>query len=198
MLVETVATKTRPLPLGRIDRIPPSRLGEVLAEDNDSEYRSKLKRLSPSIFDYFPPSSAHWLGNINIFLNNQRVERHLARGLRVQPGKLNRAFFRVGDANLSDAYAFRIHGDGMAWGARLFAMPLFARSVVRTSEGNEIEEDRWIEAFRARFVTLQFRPTAGSRLGRIDVEVTQRSTGHQAVVEFTLDAEAAGPGCFVA
>ena len=133
MLVETIATKTRPLPLGRIDRIP--------------------------------PSSPHWVGNINIFVNNHRVERHLARGLRVQPGKLNRTFFMVGNGNLSDAYAFRIHGDGMTWESRLFAMPLFAGSLVRTSEGNEIEEDHWIEASRARFVTLQFRPPADSRRG---------------------------------
>jgi hypothetical protein len=32
---------------------------------------------------------------------------------------------------------------------------------------------------------------------RGEVHVEQRSTGKEAIVEFSLDARAAGPGCFV-
>jgi hypothetical protein len=33
--------------------------------------------------------------------------------------------------------------------------------------------------------------------GTVEVHVEQRSTGQSAVVEFSLDPNAAGPGCFV-
>lgn len=197
-LVETAATRIRPLPLGRIERIPPGRLVAAFAQHDDADGRSGFKkRVASSIFDLLDPCRAHWVGNINVFVNYRGTERHLAGGLRVQPGRLNSAIFIVGDSRLSDEYSFRVLGDGIAWESRLFAMPLFARSLFSTCEGIAIEEARWIPASRVRFVNLQFRPPANSRLGKIDVEVTQRSTGRRAVVEFSLDAAAEGPGCFV-
>jgi len=145
-----------------------------------------LKRVTSGIFDFFPCSSSNWVGNLYVFVNNRGVERHLAHGLRVRPGIWNRALFLVGNSG-HDSYAFRILGDGIAWSARLFAMLSSAM----------IEEGRWIPGSRARCVNLKFYPPENSSRGKIDVEVTQRSTGRKAVVEFSLDAAASGPGCFV-
>jgi hypothetical protein len=107
---------------------------------------------------------------------------------------LNWTVFMVGWGSNSEAYSFRIHGDGKTWESRLFGVPLSARSMNETSGGTVIREGRWVEASAVRFVRLQFRPPESSRRGTIEVEVTQRSSGIKAVVEFSLDSEAAGPG----
>jgi hypothetical protein len=185
-IVQTTAARSRPLPLGRIDLIPPGRLLTALAEDDDAADRSGLKRLTPSIFDLLARPGLNWVGNLYVFVNHRGVERHLAHGLRVRPGIWNSALFLVGNYG-NDAYSFRILGDGIAWSARLFAMLSSAM----------IEEGRWIPGSRARSVNLRFYPPVSSSRGKIDVEVTQRSTGRKAVVEFSLDAAASGPGCFV-
>jgi hypothetical protein len=107
------------------------------------------------------------------------------------------AVFIVGDDNLSDEYAFRILGDGINWESRLFTLPLFTISLIKTSGSVEIEENCWIPASRSPIVYLQFCPPRDVCRGKIDIEVTQRSTGRKAAVEFSLDAGAEGPGCFV-
>ena len=185
-VIQTTVARSRPLPLGRIDRIPPGRLLTALAEDDDAADKSGLKRITPSILDFLDRSSSNWVGNIHVFVNHLEVQRHLARGLRVRAGRWNEAFFLVGNYG-NDAYAFRILGDGIAWSTRLFAIP----SSVLIGEGC------WIPASRARCMKLKFYPPVNSSRGKIDVEVTQRSTGRKAVVEFSLDAAASGPGCFV-
>jgi hypothetical protein len=197
MIAETEALKPRTSPLGRIDRIRPRRVGTALAKHEARERRARSKRLAPSVTDFTRPRSDNWLGNIEVFLNNNRVERHCGRGLQVQPGMLNWTVFMVGWGVRSEAYSFRIHGDGKAWKTRLFAVPLSARSMIGTSGGTAIREGRWMDASAVRFVRLQFRPPERSRRGTIDVEVAQRSSGLKAVIEYSLDAEATGPGCAV-
>lgn len=181
-IVQTTAARSRPMPLGRIDRIPPGRLLKALAEDDDAADKSALKRITPSILDFFACLSSNWVGNIHVLVNHCGVERHLARGLPVRAGMWNTAFFLVGNSEY-DSYAFRILGDGIAWSARLFTMHSPAM----------IEEGCWIPASRARWVNLRFYPPVNSSRGKIDVEVTQRSTGRNAVVEFSLDAAAKSP-----
>jgi len=46
-------------------------------------------------------------------------------------------------------------------------------------------------------LVLALVPPAACRRGSVAVHVEQRSTGRVAVVEFSLDAAAAGPGCYV-
>jgi hypothetical protein len=43
---------------------------------------------------------------------------------------------------------------------------------------------------------LALRPPKDAGAGAFAVHVTQRSTGQEAVVEFSLDPAAAGPGCY--
>jgi hypothetical protein len=197
VVVETAVKRFRPLPLGPIDRVPPGALLTALKEDDDANKRSGFNQLAASILDYVNSRDSYWVGNINVFVKNHSVERHHAPALRVQPGKLNIACFRVGNANLSDEYAFRILGDGINWESRLFTSPLSRRSLVRSSESMEIEENCWVPASRSRIVYLKFCPPEDACRGKIDVEVTQRSTGRKVLVEFSLDAGADGPGCYV-
>ena len=44
---------------------------------------------------------------------------------------------------------------------------------------------------------MALRPPAGCREAAVEVHVCQQSTQQTAVVEFTFDARAAGPGCYV-
>jgi hypothetical protein len=44
---------------------------------------------------------------------------------------------------------------------------------------------------------LMICPPSGCSRGTVEVEVEQRSTGQSAIVEFSLDPKAAGPGCYV-
>jgi hypothetical protein len=44
---------------------------------------------------------------------------------------------------------------------------------------------------------LALCPPADCTAAALEVHVTQRSTGQSAVVEFSLDPNAAGPGCYV-
>ncbi len=196
VLVETTATRPRSLPLGRIDRIPPSSLVAALLEDDHAEDNTRSKRVAPSIFAFCSPSTWNWVGNLYVFLNHHGVERHLASGLRVQPGKLNMALFMVGDYR-SDMYAFRILGDGAAWAARLIAATSRTRNLLSLNDGSELEQSHWIPSSETQLVRLLFQPPANCRRGKIDVEVSQLSTRRKALVEFSLDPAAQGPGCFV-
>ena len=45
-------------------------------------------------------------------------------------------------------------------------------------------------------ILLAVQPPAGATSGAVNVHVRQRSTDREAVVEFTMDARAAGPGCY--
>jgi len=49
----------------------------------------------------------------------------------------------------------------------------------------------------SRVIMLALCPPRDCGAGSVAVHVQQRSTGRWAVVEFSLDPKAAGPGCFV-
>jgi hypothetical protein len=57
----------------------------------------------------------HWAGNINVFVGGKAVERHVAKALRVYPGRMNMAMFIVGSFGKADAYSFELVGLAPDW-----------------------------------------------------------------------------------
>ncbi len=137
--------------------------------------------------------NVHWAGNLNIFVQGRAVERHLAQALRIYPGRVNMAMFVVGSGR--DAYAFSLHGDGADWEARLHDLTGATR--LDHLDGTGLRMGEWLDCPSTRMMFLALRPPADCERGVVEVHVRQRSTGQQAIVEFSLDPEAAGPGCFV-
>ncbi len=132
-----------------------------------------------------------WAGNINVFLGPSAVERHMARALRVHAGSRNGAVFTVGGP---DVYAFELLGDGPAWGAELYDFGRFDVSAGMTPEQRIVGE---FETRSSRgHVLLVMTPPAYASEGNVVVQVEQRSTSRVALVEFDLDANAVGPGCY--
>src|SRR5438132_12963314 len=76
--------------------------------------------LAPDLSDLLGRSQPYWAGNINVFVGIHPVERHLARALRVYPGRTNLAMFLVGGPGRRDAYAFELVGLTPDWKAGLY------------------------------------------------------------------------------
>src|SRR5262249_41138537 len=140
-------------------------------------------------------NNPHFAGNLNIFVGGRAVERHLAQALRIYPGRRNLAMFVVGSG--PDSYAFRLLGDGAGWDARLYDATQFRSITVEPRGQTPIVEDEWIDVDQTAFMMLTLTPPEGCCEGAIEVHVAQRSTREEAVVEFSFDPSAAGPGCFV-
>lgn len=184
------ARAPKPTPLGQADRVPPSRVLTALASDDerDAPQPGQIGTLPVDLLDLFQQGGTHWAGNLNIFFAGKEVERHLAQALRIYPGRTNLAMFVVGQR---DTYAFSLHGADASWKTALFdATRGFRR------KDAEIGQDEWIR-LESGIVLLELYPPADARKGEVDVHVEQQSTGKKAIVEFSLDANAAGPGCFV-
>lgn len=158
----------------------------------------QTRPLPPDVFELLGSRNPHWAGNLNIFVGGRAVERHLARALRIYPGRVNLAFFMVGSGR--DAYSFEFGGEGANWEAALYD-PLSHRSPLTLLSDPDhfrsLGHGEWLEVERQAVLLLAIRPPQDCRSGNIDVHVTQRSTGNTAIVEFSLDRDAAGPGCFV-
>jgi hypothetical protein len=184
--------RVEPLPsLGPPDRITTEGLLTAFdLGDRDPSGRRDARLLPPDLFRALGLGHGAWAGNFNVFLGEEPVERHWAGRVRVTPGAVNRAVFFLGSG--PDAYRLDCEGDGTAW------QPSLARpGSMLFTPGTRIPLGEWHE-FPYRFpVVLSFFPTtsAGSREMRISVR--QRSTGKTAYVEFTLDRDADGPGCYV-
>ncbi len=134
----------------------------------------------------------HWAGNLNIFIGGRATERHMAQALRVHPGRTNIVMFVVGQG--ADDYAFSLEGSAAAWNARLFESPYM---VGRRGNDAPLEPGRWIRIHGTATLMLAMNPPADCRQGTVNVHVDQKSTGREAVVEFSLDPKAKGPGCYV-
>ncbi len=176
-----------PLPLGRPDRVPPSRVLTALAMDDERDTQQRAT-LPTDILSLFSQGGVHWAGNLNIFFAGKDVERHLAQALRIYPGRMNLAMFVVGQR---DTYAFSLKGSGAGWNAALFDA---ARGF--TQRDAKLAQDEW-RKIDSGMIILELCPPADAKTGAVEVHVEQRSTGKVAIVEFSLDAKAAGPGCFV-
>src|SRR5262249_60148955 len=110
------------------------------------------------------------------------------------PRRCSLAMFVVGAG--AGAYRFWLEGDAVAWDATLYDGTEQHKAIELHSH-NIISADRWVEVTTQRLMLLALRPPQHCAEGKVDVHVAQRSTGQEAVVEFSLDPKAAGPGCYV-
>jgi hypothetical protein len=158
--------------------------------------RSTMGHLPPDLLDLLDDARPHWAGNLNVWIARRAVERHLAPRLRIQPARANLALFCLGDG--PDTYAFRVERPGATagedWNVQLHDLQHELPMVWRS---HREEPPRWYSIDGPSPVLLAFRPPAGAGAGKLEVHVTQRSTGEVATVEFDLDPAAAGPGCFL-
>lgn len=170
------------------------RLRALLAaiKEEEQEDRLFLRVLPPDPLALLGREGTYWAGNINVFIGGRAVERHRAEALRIYPGRKNNALFSVGSGR--DAYAFQFRGPGAAWNPTLL---LADPSPPDFSGDNRIYAGMWVEVQETALVQLSVVPPEGCEQGELHVHVTQRSTGKEAVVEFSLDPHAAGPGCYV-
>jgi hypothetical protein len=139
--------------------------------------------------------NVHWAGNLNVFIGTKPVERHLAQALRVYPDCLNLAMFIVGEGR--DGYRFHLVGEATNWNTVLYDSTEGRSLALDVQRVPPITEDEWIEMPAMRLMMLALRPPRTAKAGSVEVHVTQRSSRQTAVVEFSLDPNAAGPGCYV-
>ena len=152
--------------------------------------------MPPDPLDLLGQHSAHWAGNINVLVGRKATERHAADALRFYAGRLNKALLLVGN-HLPDAYTFGLTGEVASWNLQLSAYVV--RSGSRPAEQiRKVELGRPYDASGPFLVGLSVLPPATCERGELAVHVTQRSTGRTAIVEFSLDATARGPGCYTA
>lgn len=182
----------QPVALGNADRIPPDRALVALGLGEPDRPR---RRRTPAadVMGLFGLGSLHWAGNINLFFPGADVERHRALALRVHPGRTNMAMFVVGTGP-TDRYRLEFSGTGTAWNPKLYdTLPM--APVADGAKRDPLAEGRW-HALSTGILALTVEPPAAAREGAVNVHVRQESSGREAVVEFSLDAAAAGPGCY--
>jgi hypothetical protein len=185
-----------PETLGGIDRLPPERVLTALGSEEPGRRRRQARPLSnpplaTDLLALLSSGSAHWAGNLNIFFPGVDVERHVAQALRVYPGRVNLAAFIVG--NTRDRYQFHLDGN-VDWNARLFdTCPGIV--IVAGSALPQLSQGQWYRPLSG-FLMLSVEPPADAETGAVNVHIRQQSTQREAVVEFTMDSRAAGPGCF--
>ncbi len=162
-----------------------------LSTDRGSSGKSSL---APDLWDLLGRGQPHWAGNINVFIGRQRVERHVAKALRVYPGRRNLAMFLVGQGT-RDAFSFELKGLAPDWQTLLYDMQNQASLLVGPSDA-PIKEAEWVESTGPLMVVLAVQPPANCTSGTLEVHIARRSSGETAVVEFDLDPAAEGPGCY--
>jgi hypothetical protein len=199
--LRTRAARPMPKPLGPPDRLPPAALLTALGFDD--RRRGGASRgpavqqqqvLPPSPLDLLTGPGTYWAGNLNVFVRRQAVERHAAMSLRILAGRTNVAMFVVGDR---DSYRFDLVGIGSEWNAQILDAMSAATISRGFHDGTPIELGTWTPVRGPSLLFLVVQPPAGCREGGLEVHVTQQSTGKTAVVEFSFDPRAAGPGCYV-
>jgi hypothetical protein len=217
--------RPRPVALGDFDRVPPKRLLTAVNAPDESEDEARpqpgagiatamlnlmrrrqrgrssasdlanRKSLAPDLWDLVNRGQPHWAGNINVFIGRKSVERHRAEALRIYPGRTNMAMFMVGGFK-RDAYAFELAGLNRDWKTSLYEGTSRKDLTVSPSDA-PIEETHWVESNGGMMVMLATQPPADCETGNLEVHIRQRSSGKTAIVEFSLDATAKGPGCYV-
>jgi len=215
--------RPRPTPLGDFNRVPPKKLlTAVNAPGNAPEQSAAqpgtrvaamlnllLRRrtglakraltgrtsLAPDLWDMVGRSQPHWAGNINVFIGREPVERHMAQALRIYPGRTNMAMFLVGERGKWDAFAFELIGLKPDWKATLYDATT-NKTLVTNPADIPIEEMQWVESNAGLMVMLATQPPADCKTGSLEVHVTRRSCGKTALVEFSMDSAAKGPGCY--
>jgi len=148
-----------------------------------------LEDLAPSTRTFqklMGSGEVYFAANLNVLIGRQDVERHMTTPLRMRPGVSNLALMKVGER--PDEYAYRIQGGDERWAAGLLRG---GRPLVLGSR----ERPVWHRHGRLCLL-LVLRPPADATEGTLEVHVSQRSSGREAIVEFSFDARAAGPGCY--
>ena len=199
--IQTDVERPRVTALGDWAQVPPRTLLTAVSAGDESQWvgagrlssNRQRSRLAPDLFEYLGHRNPHWAGNLNVFIGERPVERHMARALRIYPGRGNLAMFIVG--RRQDAYSFELVGYPLAEHAALFAVGGRA-FLMRPNVGQPIPEHEWLDTREPLIVILAMDVPESCQAGTLDVHVCQRSTGHEAVVEFDLDPAAAGPGCY--
>ncbi len=211
--------RPRPAPLGNFNHVPPRRLlAAVNSPDQPSPASAQLvamlnffrrgkaarssgrdltgrTSLAPDLWDMVGRGQPHWAGNINVFVGSHAVERHLARALRVYPGRTNLALFIVGSPGERNAFAFEIVGLTPDWNAALHDITN-NRSLLVGPSDSPIGETQWVESNGGLVVMLTTQPPAGCQKGNVEVHVTRQAPRKTAIVEFNLDPTAQGAGCY--
>ena len=210
--------RTLSAPLGEFSRVPPARLLTALsAGDADDAGAGRggtrvgrtrwlsnsgafglIGRpagiLAPDIFELLGHRTVRWAGNINVFIGQRSVERRMANTLRIYPGRKNLAYFLVGTGR--DTYAFDLEGIPLTEYASLVGGTGIGALAFGPHEGQAVPMGEWVEATGPLVVGLSLCPPPSCQEVGLTVHVRQRATGREASVEFSLDARAAGPGCF--
>lgn len=220
------AVRPHPEPLGSFDGVPPVKLLTALnaspgepepapgiglaallnlfrrtaaaAGTGRNQTGTRELKLSADWWEFFGREQPHWAGNINVFVGQRAVERHVARSLRIYAGRTNLAMFMVGGSGSRDAYAFDLNGLAPGWKAALFDTTCKGTFLVQANEA-PVQERHWVEAVAGTMlVVLLVRPPLVCENGSVQVQVVRRSSGETATVEFDLDPTAQGAGCYVA
>ena len=153
--------------------------------------------LPPDLWELLGREQPHWAGNINVFVNQRAVERHVAKALRIYSGRTNLAMFIVGGPGKADAYTFELVGLAPDWTAALHNLS-GAKTLVVSASDVPVQEKQWVQAAGMMMVVLAVRPPMVCEEGKVQVRVTRQSCGRTAVVEFDLDPTAQGTGCYAA
>ncbi len=206
--VETRVPAPQSTPLGNLEEVTPQQLLNALDRPQAapvelfdglwSNWPLDLSIIDPMNLPEDPMvllgrANPHWAGNINVFIGRSAVERHRAQALRIYPGRTNLATFLVGSG--MDAYAFQLTGVEPDWNVKLYSMTT-TKSVFNPESGPLIPPLKWIDGRKVRLVRLSISPPKGCSKGEVGVHVTQKSTRKTALIEFSLDPDTAGPGCF--
>jgi hypothetical protein len=104
--------------------------------------------------------------------------------------------FMVGGHGKRDAYSFGLAGLNADWKTKLYEATN-NRDLLISSSDAPIEERHWVESNGGLMIMMGTQPPADCKTGNLEVHVTQRSSGEAAIVEFSMDATAQGPGCYV-
>lgn len=164
-------------------------------EEAEREARRALRRPPPVVatdaLALLGRGGTHWAGNIDILMRGKAAERHMARALRVYPGKTNAAAFYVGDRK--DGYRFELSGDVEEWKAELINMS--HATSMKPGMAPVVPPSEFQEFTNGTFY-LVMRPPQDAERGDVSIHVTRQSDGKEAVVEFSLDSRAAGAGCY--
>ena len=140
-------------------------------------------------------ANPHWAGNINVLMGDTDVERHMAQALRIYPARTNLAMFFVGD-HRSDQYMFELKGLGAEWDAALYGARNLDSLLTRPEDNPAVQQSQWIKLDKTQIMLLAFRPPDDCPTADLEVHVRRRLTGQRAIVEFSFDPSACGPGCY--
>jgi hypothetical protein len=217
--LSTEVRRPRPVPLGDFDRVPPRRLLTAVSSPDlplrpnshilkwlemlrtgrstpaQGEHPTAEVTLAPDLWDLLGQRQQYWAGNLNVFVDNRPVERHVAKELRVYAGRTNLAVFFVGDPRERDDFAFELMVSDPAWKAVLHDVTN-GNSLVVGPQAARLEETQWVHSNEGLLVLLATQPPRDCSVGNVEVQVTRRSDQQNAIVEFNLNPAAQGPGCY--